>query len=231
MPSTSNALAPLGLGSLKDFGAASVSCAKTDRGRGELATRLSQESTAGASGTASPKTRASIRLKKSLTGAPVGDGIPLALSLAPRSCASRLRTVTGSTGSASSMIPKRAENFASGGNSSVLTISGNREALGGGRRMSSVRPAGISIVYRDDSLNGPAKVRLRMSDRSDPSDIFAARRVPSGPMIAMRLALSADIGAENESDIGVTGMHAACGFLRSHPKRASNTERTLKFSS
>jgi hypothetical protein len=54
------------------------------------------------------------------------------------------------------------------------------------------------------------------------------RRVPPGPTIAIRFTLSADIGAENVSAIGVTGMHAACAFSRSHRNCASNSGRTLK---
>ena len=71
--------------------------------------------------------------------------------------------MTGSTGSAASIIPKRAENFASGGNSSVLTVIGKREALESGRPVSSMRPGGSSILYCADSLNGPGKVTLRIS--------------------------------------------------------------------
>ena len=66
--------------------------------------------------------------------------------------------MTGSTGSTASMMPKREENFASGGNSPVATVIGKREAFESACPESSTIFGGSSILYCADSLNGPRKV-------------------------------------------------------------------------
>ncbi len=87
--------------------------------------------------------------------------LPCRSSFAPWICGSRLRTVTGSTGSALSIIPKRAENLASGGNSIGLDRERKRDALASARPVSSTMSRGISTVYCADSANGPSKADRR----------------------------------------------------------------------
>ena len=83
----------------------------------------------------------------------------------------------------------------------------------------------LELDPKADSLNGPLNVT---EDKSDGSEIFAVRRVPSGAISAIFFACVAEIGAEKFSVIGVSGMHPAFGFSRSHWSVASKTLRTLK---
>jgi hypothetical protein len=70
-------------------------------------------------------------------------GEPETFSIFARILGSRLRTVTGSAGSAlASMMPKRAGNLASGGKASILMVWGKRAALTAFRPASSARSAG-----------------------------------------------------------------------------------------
>ena len=94
-------------------------------------------------------------------------------------CGSRLRSVTGNTGSAlSSMMPKRAENLASGGVPAVRTLSGNLSAFNSGRPASSLMPPGISSRNSAFSGNGPLKVTSPFSAYSG-APSRSGRRGPS----------------------------------------------------
>ncbi len=82
---------------------------------------------------------------------------------APESTGSTLRTVTGSIGfsffgSTRSRMPKSAANFASGGLSSVRTVSGNARAFASVRPASSFSPSGSSIRKRCFSGSGGPNV-------------------------------------------------------------------------
>src|SRR5208337_3744408 len=114
-------------------------------------------------------------------------------------------------------------NLASGGNSPVSTDIGKREALASWRPEPSTSHGGISILYSDDSLNGP----LNVSDEVSPGSSTANRRAASGPTSAICFACAPEIGAVNESVIGVSGMHPAFALSRSHRIFASNTLRVL----
>jgi hypothetical protein len=54
-----------------------------------------------------------------------------------------------------------------------------------------------------------------------------AIRDPSEATSATRFASAIAIGSLNQIDIGVTGIHAACAFSRSHRNEASNGLRVL----
>jgi len=73
-------------------------------------------------------------------------------------------------------------------------------------------------------LNGP----LNESDDVSPGSTVASCRAPSEPTSAICLACAAEISAENESVIGVSGIHPAFALSRSHRIFASKSLRVLK---
>ena len=110
------------------------------------------------------------RATRAGTGAVVCDA---SVAIWPPTTGSTLRSVTGRSGialpgSTRSRMPKSAGNFASGGFSSVRTVSGNDDALLNGRPASSLRPAGNSSRNFCRSGNpGPKVTRSAMPASSE----------------------------------------------------------------
>ena len=96
----------------------------------------------------------------------------------PGSTGSTLRTVTGSigfslSGNTRSRMPKSAANLASGGFSSVRTLSGNERALASTRPASSRSPSGTSIRNCWRSGNPGPNVTVSMPSSSPDFETFA----------------------------------------------------------
>ncbi len=168
-------------------------------------------------------------------------GAPEAAALVPTVpaiVASTLRTVTGSSGTAppgstASRMPKSAGNLASGGSSSVATLSGNDEALASGRPASSLRPAGSSSRNAvRGGRPGPKLTRSMPSPSPLPASFgsFAAYALPAASTRRMRAASRRATGAVNASVSGTSGRHCASRLTRWHENVARNGGRTRKAS-
>ena len=134
---------------------------------------------------------------------------PTASMLLISSSGSRLRTVTGRTGSAASRIPKSPENLARGGYSSVATESGNSAALASVRPASSRMPSGSSTRNWDSGGNGPWKDRdvtsgwsLKRAGQTRPS--WLVKRAPRSRVEAT--------GAEKSTRMSNSGIQARSAF-------------------
>ena len=158
-----------------------------------------------------------------------GSSCLAVIAMRASTIASRLRSVTGMTPSPfSSMMPKRAGNFASGGYSSVRTASGKRFWLTSLRPASSVTATGISIVNCARSGNGPGK--LTSSTKSAAlraSGSVAAMVLPPAGLSTTCAACSRETGAVKDSRIGRIGRQPASLLARSQEKRTWKTSRTL----